>query len=101
MQARYYDPLLGRFLSNDPVGFRDIHSFNRYVYVNNNPYRYIDQNGELPMVIVAIWILKQVGAELFEQTTGIPAPSLKNIAKYGMKKAMKHSIKKRKKIEGI
>ena len=46
MQARYYDPLVGRFLSNDPVGFRDIHSFNRYAYANNNPYRYTDPNGQ-------------------------------------------------------
>lgn len=36
MQARYYDPVIGRFYSNDPVGFRDVHSFNRYAYANNN-----------------------------------------------------------------
>jgi RHS repeat-associated protein len=45
MQARYMDPVLGRFMSNDPVGFRDIHSFNRYVYANNNPYKYVDPDG--------------------------------------------------------
>ena len=45
MQARYYDPVIGRFYSNDPIGFRDIHSFNRYAYVNNNPYKYIDPTG--------------------------------------------------------
>jgi uncharacterized protein RhaS with RHS repeats len=45
MQARYYDPVIGRFYSNDPVGFRDIHSFNRYAYANNNPYKYIDPDG--------------------------------------------------------
>jgi uncharacterized protein RhaS with RHS repeats len=45
MQARYYDPVIGRFYSNDPVGFRDIHSFNRYAYANNNPYKFIDPNG--------------------------------------------------------
>jgi hypothetical protein len=46
MQARYYDPVIVRFYSNDPVGFRDIHSFNRYAYANNNPYRYIDPDGK-------------------------------------------------------
>lgn len=46
MQARYYDPVIGRFYSNDPVGFRDIHSFNRYAYANNNPYKYTDPDGE-------------------------------------------------------
>ena len=48
MQARYYDPVIGRFLANDPVGFRpsDITTFNRYSYVGNNPYSYTDPNGE-------------------------------------------------------
>ena len=48
MQARYYDPIIGRFYSNDPVGFTPSNpmSFNRYLYVNNNPYKYTDPNGE-------------------------------------------------------
>jgi RHS repeat-associated protein len=47
MGARYYDPAVGRFLSMDPAGFDEsnIHSFNRYAYGNNNPYRYVDPNG--------------------------------------------------------
>lgn len=45
MQARYYDPVIGRFYSNDPIEFRDVHSFNRYAYANNNPYKYIDPDG--------------------------------------------------------
>jgi len=45
MQARYYDPMIGRFYSNDPVGSRDVHSFNRYAYANNNPYKYVDPDG--------------------------------------------------------
>lgn len=45
MQARYYDPVIGRFLSNDSVGFSNVHNFNRYAYANNNPYRYIDPDG--------------------------------------------------------
>ena len=46
MQARYYDPVIGRFYSNDPFGFRDIHSFSRYAYANNNPYKYVDPDGK-------------------------------------------------------
>lgn len=48
MQARYYDPVIGRFYSNDPLGFRDTHSFNRYAYANNNPYKFIDPDGKDP-----------------------------------------------------
>ena len=48
MQARDYDLVIGRFYSNDPIGFRDIHSFNRYAYVNNNPYKYSDPSGMIP-----------------------------------------------------
>ena len=47
MGARYYDPVVGRFISKDPVGFEEtnLHSFNRYAYANNNPYRYVDPDG--------------------------------------------------------
>ncbi|BCV37440.1 MULTISPECIES: RHS repeat-associated core domain-containing protein [Shewanella] len=51
MQARYYDPLIGRFYANDPNGFRDIHSFNRYAYANNNPYKYFDPDGRETLLI--------------------------------------------------
>jgi uncharacterized protein RhaS with RHS repeats len=56
MQARYYDPVIGRFYSNDPVGWtpeNPVMSFNRYLYVNNNPYKYTDPNGELLQLIGA------------------------------------------------
>lgn len=47
MGARYYDPLLGRFMGTDPKGAdpEDLHSFNRYAYANNNPYKYVDPDG--------------------------------------------------------
>lgn len=58
--ARYYDPALGRFMAVDPVRFseKNLHSFNRYSYGNNNPYKYIDPDGQaavlalIPPVIV-------------------------------------------------
>ena len=48
MNARLYDPLLGRFLSPDPyVQMPDFtQNFNRYSYALNNPLVYLDQNGE-------------------------------------------------------
>lgn len=47
MQARYYDPAVGRFLSVDPAGMgkENVFSFNRYDYVNNNPVTNIDPYG--------------------------------------------------------
>lgn len=48
MQARYYDPVVGRFLSNDPVGWTgETDSFSRYAYAGNNPYKYVDPDGRL------------------------------------------------------
>jgi len=46
MQQRYYDPQLGRFLSNDPVTASSVGgNFNRYWYANGNPYAFIDPDG--------------------------------------------------------
>lgn len=47
MKARFYDPVIGRFYSNDPVGFTGSNPmmFNRYAYANNNPYRFFDPTG--------------------------------------------------------
>lgn len=48
MNARLYDPMLGRFLSPDPYVQTPENSqnFNRYSYCLNNPLRYTDENGE-------------------------------------------------------
>ncbi len=56
MQARFYDPLVGRFLSTDPVHFKDDNpfTFNRYAYANNNPYKYADPDGQNPIAGAAI-----------------------------------------------
>lgn len=54
--ARYYDPVVGRFMSVDPVGFLESNptSFNRYAYANNNPYKYVDPDGEVPILV---WVV--------------------------------------------
>ncbi|MDN7127091.1 RHS repeat-associated core domain-containing protein [Pseudidiomarina terrestris] len=51
MQQRYYDANIGRFYSNDPVGFKASNPtlFNRYAYANNNPYKYVDPDGAEPI----------------------------------------------------
>jgi RHS repeat-associated protein len=69
MQARYYDPVIGRFYSNDPVGYTNknpVMSFNRYLYVNNNPYKYTDPDGEF-LWGIGIGAVIGAGIEAFEQ----------------------------------
>jgi RHS repeat-associated protein len=46
-QQRYYDPVIGRFLSVDSVAADPSSggNFNRYWYGNNNPYRFTDPDG--------------------------------------------------------
>ena len=46
-EARYYDPVLGRFISPDRIvqGPTDPQSLNRYAYARNNPIAYNDPTG--------------------------------------------------------
>ncbi|SEN57362.1 RHS repeat-associated core domain-containing protein [Lihuaxuella thermophila] len=48
LQSRYYNPEVGRFLSRDTFeGFDDEPlSQNRYIYVNNNPVKFVDNDGQ-------------------------------------------------------
>jgi RHS repeat-associated protein len=96
--ARYYDPHLGRFMGVDPVGFVESNptSFNRYAYVNNNPYKYVDPDGEF-LNFAAKFVLDvginvafnyvttgqmDVGGALKESAVGIFNPA-KTVAKAG------------------
>ncbi|TCV93158.1 RHS repeat-associated protein [Luteibacter rhizovicinus] len=47
MQARYFDPSIGRFLSTDPKSAKagDMFNFNRMAYANDNPMRFVDLDG--------------------------------------------------------
>ena len=67
MGARYLDPRTGRFTQPDPVGLVDPATgkvnqqmllnpqrLNRYVYGLNNPYRYVDSEGDFAIVGAAL-----------------------------------------------
>jgi len=47
LRARYYDPSVGRFISEDPVRA----GTNWYIYANNNPIMFIDPMGEDAIII--------------------------------------------------
>lgn len=105
MQARYYDPLIGRFYSNDPIGFRDVHSFNRYAYANNNPYKYVDPDGKAAesflnrpqgMTVAqnqaAMVEAADIVIEVVDTASDVAAP-IKGVVKEGIKQAVKSTLK--------
>ena len=65
MQARFMDPVTGRFLSKDPVGFSPAapFMFNRYAYVANDPINNIDPDSRviLGLVSKAFKVLRKGG----------------------------------------
>lgn len=69
MQARYYDPVTGRFLSVDPNSPNEanLFSFGRYVYANNNPVLNVDPNGKQSTFDAGYWagtgVMAQQGPE--------------------------------------
>jgi RHS repeat-associated protein len=52
--ARLYWPQIGRFVSADHAApnLKNPASFNRYSYVYNNPYKYVDPDGHMPFLAV-------------------------------------------------
>ena len=100
--ARWYHSDAGRFMGIDPVGFSDsnLQSFNKYAYANNNPYKYVDPNGESPLdlAFLAVDLVKLGGAIRSGQGVGgalvdvgfsvvgviSPVPGVGQIAKAGV-----------------
>jgi RHS repeat-associated protein len=68
-RARYYNPILGRFIQPDTIVQDpfDPQSWNRYAYVRNNPLKYVDPSGHTIVIV-----LDQPGAEqkLSDGSTG-------------------------------
>lgn len=81
MGARYYDPVIGRFVSMDPKGFdeKNLHSHNRYAYANNNPYKYADPDGRWAQLLA-----RPVYAISFEVATALGARELGYAAAAGL-----------------
>ncbi|HET9958821.1 MAG TPA: RHS repeat-associated core domain-containing protein [Polyangiaceae bacterium] len=81
---RGYDPNLGRWLSQDPIGLRG--GWNLYGYVENDPTRRADPTGEfgvaLPVVVVAgaivvtgvaIWAILEGNQKALDQLVAMSA----------------------------
>jgi len=54
--ARWYDAQLGRFTSADTIvpGPSNPQALNRFSYVRNNPFRYVDPSGHAPIGVVPL-----------------------------------------------
>ena len=64
MGDRYYDAVIGRFTAVDPVSFDENipSTFSRYTYANNNPYRFVDPDGNIPIPLIIYGIYKVASA---------------------------------------
>lgn len=78
MQQRYYDPMLGKMLSVDPVtaySSGDMRHFNPYAYAFNNPYKFTDPDGRNPLGAI-VGMVVEVGYQM-----GVEGKSLSEIDK--------------------
>jgi RHS repeat-associated protein len=92
LRARYYDPAVGRFLSQDsyPYDFDNPVQLNRYVYAMGDPVNYIDPGGMQSLTEYVQWTKNRVKAVL----SYFPRPffSLKAGWDLGLETAEKWSI---------
>jgi RHS repeat-associated protein len=67
LNARYYDPSIGRFISADSINYLDPSSeqrLNLYAYCGNNPVMYVDPNGTFLELIIIPSLLVTVTVAL-------------------------------------
>ena len=65
---RYYDANVGRFTRSDPIGLGGGINTYTYVYVYDNPLKYIDPNGQLAFLGIPI---AQWAAGILSATAGV------------------------------
>jgi RHS repeat-associated protein len=61
-RARYYDPLVGRYISEDPIGLKG--GDNLYSFVRNNPVTLTDPSGLYPGEDIIEFIPDAIGADI-------------------------------------
>lgn len=89
-RARYYDPVAGRFISRDPIGFAG-GDVNLYGYVQNDPVNFVDPNGliliQINRAIKAAFATSESRASfvvdtasaIIQKITNIPIPSVSSV----------------------
>ena len=66
-RARYYQPLMGRFISEDAIGLRG--GLNTYAYVRDNPLQSVDPTGNSPAADVAGLIGEGIAIKTSDEAT--------------------------------
>ncbi len=92
MRARYYDPKVGRFISEDPIGFGG-GDVNLYAYVQNNPVMRIDpwgldwlysqSTGQLSYRDNQTSFVTPIGTGYSGQGEGLNNPAMQNVPYIG------------------
>ena len=82
LNARYYDPKLGRFISPDTFSILDdtmgeINGLNLYMYCKDNPVMYADPSGFLPFFILTAIIGAVIGIAITAAVDHIPDKEFK------------------------
>ncbi len=76
LNARVYDPLLGRFMSPEPTVEQpfNLQDLNRYTYVGNNPLSFTDPSGLCFLLddILELVVSLAIDVEIAELTKNIP-----------------------------
>ncbi|MFX3551534.1 RHS repeat-associated core domain-containing protein [Ralstonia mannitolilytica] len=62
-RARYYSPQMGRFISQDPIGWASGQT-NNYAYVNGNPISYTDPEGKFGLVGALVGAGLDIGMQM-------------------------------------
>ncbi len=73
-RARYYDPVIKRFISEDPIGVAG--GVNLYAYVRGNPLRFVDPRGLTQRDIDIAWNLMGERVPALERPDSPPSPTL-------------------------
>ncbi|MBR3744139.1 MAG: RHS repeat-associated core domain-containing protein, partial [Bacteroidales bacterium] len=86
MNARLYDPILGRFLSPDPfIQAPDLPiNFNRYAYCLNNPLKYNDPDGEFVITTTMILVTGAIIGATFGGIQGYKIGQAKGLSGWDM-----------------